>query len=223
MNSYFCSSFRARSRVTSSDAHRPACALTKRSEEEFSLWLSTRQKMFIAAARGICFDSQIAEDVLQEALADVFKRWDKIKSHENLEAYTIRVIISRHTDMRRKWNRRRNENEVEYLEAFAGASIDEDSDSILDSLMVQSAIKSLTPMQRAVLLLHYVYGYTLKDVAEVLQIPAGTVASHLARGKASVAERAEFLPEILKRDRVALETNTTKEIFMNQIEEEDAK
>jgi len=197
--------------------------LTKRSEEEFSLWLSTRQKMFIAAARGICFDSQIAEDVLQEALADVFKRWDKIKSHENLEAYTIRVIISRHTDMRRKWNRRRNENEVEYLEAFAGASIDEDSDSILDSLMVQSAIKSLTSMQRAVLLLHYVYGYTLKDVAEVLQIPAGTVASHLARGKAAVAERAEFLPEILKRDRVALETNTTKEIFMNQIEEEDAK
>jgi hypothetical protein len=61
----------------------------------------------------------------------------------------------------------------------------------------------------------------LKDVAEVLQIPAGTVASHLARGKASVAERAEFLPEILRRDRVALETNTTKEIFMSQIEEED--
>ena len=179
--------------------------------------------MFIAAARGICFDSQIAEDVLQEALADVFKRWDKIKSHENLEAYTIRVIISRHTDMRRKWNRRRNENEVEYLEAFAGASVDEDSDSILDSLMVQSAIKSLTPMQRAVLLLHYVYGYTLKDVAEVLQIPAGTVASHLARGKASVAERAEFLPEILRRDRAALETQTTKAIFMSQIEEEDAK
>lgn len=89
--------------------------------------------------------------------------------------------------------------------------------------MVQNAIKSLTPMQRAVLLLHYAYGYTLKDVAEVLKIPTGTVASHLARGKATVAERAEFLPEILRRDRIALETKTTKEIFMGQIGEGDTK
>lgn len=177
--------------------------------------------MLIAAARGICFDSQIAEDVLQEALADVFKRWEKIKNHENLEAYTIRVIISRHTDMRRKWNRRRNENEIEYLEAFSGASVDETSDSILESMMVQSAIKALTPMQRAVLLLHYVYGYTLKDVSEVLKIPAGTVASHLARGKASVAERAEFLPEIVRQDRKAIETRGLKEISVDEFERGD--
>jgi RNA polymerase sigma factor (sigma-70 family) len=195
--------------------------MTKASEEEFSLWLSSCQKILIAAARGICFDSQIAEDVLQEALADVFKRWEKIKNHENLEAYTIRVIISRHTDMRRKWNRKRNENEIEYLEAFSGASVDESSDSILESMMVQSAIKSLTPMQRAVLLLHYVYGYTLKDVSEVLKIPAGTVASHLARGKASVAERAEFLPEIVRQDRKAIETRGLKEITVDKLERGD--
>lgn len=175
--------------------------------------------MFIAAARGICFDTQIAEDVLQEALADVFKRWEKIKNHENLEAYTIRVIISRHTDMRRKWNRKRNENEIEYFEAFASAAVDENSDSILESLMVQNAMKSLSPMQRAVLLLHYIYGYTLKDVAEVLKIPAGTAASHLARGKATVAERAEFLPEILRQDRIALEARAMKEIQSDGSEE----
>lgn len=178
--------------------------------------------MFIAAARGICFDTQIAEDVMQEALADIFKRWEKIKNHENLDAYTIRVMISRHTDMRRKWNRKRNENEIEYLEAFAGASVEESSDSILESLMVQSALKSLTPMQRAVLLLHYIYGYTLKDVAEVLKIPAGTAASHLARGKATVAERAEFLPEIMKQDRVALEASAKKEIQIESSEERGA-
>lgn len=196
--------------------------MSKRSEEEFSFWLSSRQKMFIAAARGICFDTQIAEDVMQEALADIFKRWEKIKNHENLDAYTIRVMISRHTDMRRKWNRKRNENEIEYLEAFAGASVEESSDSILESLMVQSALKSLTPMQRAVLLLHYIYGYTLKDVAEVLKIPAGTAASHLARGKATVAERAEFLPEIMRQDRIALETKATKEIESEGGEERGA-
>jgi len=179
--------------------------MSKSSKEEFTYWLSQRQLLLIAAARGICFDSQIAEDVLQEALVDVFKRWDKIRDHENLEAYTIRVMISKHADMRRKWNRKKYESEVELSEAFQLLDGSEDTDSILQSLMVQSALKSLGPMQRAVLLLHYQYGYTLRDIAHVLHIPPGTAASHLARGKAAVAEKTEFLPEIARNEKKALE------------------
>ena len=55
------------------------------------------------------------------------------------------------------------------------------------------------------MLLHYEYGYTLKEVSRVLKIPTGTVASHLARGKAAVAEKAVILPEIAREERIALE------------------
>jgi RNA polymerase sigma factor (sigma-70 family) len=173
--------------------------------------------MLIATARGICIDTQIAEDVLQEALADVFKRWDKIKDHENLEAYTTRVIISKHADMRRKWNRKSRESEVELTEALALEYLGQDYESVLESMMIQQALKSLTPMQRAVMLLHYEYGYTLKELSRVLKIPSGTAASHLARGKAAVAEKALILPEIARQERAALEY---KEVQMIETEGE---
>jgi RNA polymerase sigma factor (sigma-70 family) len=191
--------------------------MRKSSREEFAAWLETRQVMLIATARGICIDTQIAEDVLQEALADVFKRWDKIKDHENLEAYTTRVIISKHADMRRKWNRKSRENEVELTEALALEYLGQDYESVLESMMIQQALKSLTPMQRAVMLLHYEYGYTLKELSRVLKIPSGTAASHLARGKAAVAEKALILPEIARQERAALEY---KEVQMIETEGE---
>jgi len=191
--------------------------MRKSRKEEFAAWLETRQVMLIATARGICIDTQIAEDVLQEALADVFKRWDKIKDHENLEAYTTRVIISKHADMRRKWNRKSRESEVELTEALALEYLGQDYESVLESMMIQQALKSLTPMQRAVMLLHYEYGYTLKELSRVLKIPSGTAASHLARGKAAVAEKALILPEIARQERAALEY---KEVQMIETEGE---
>ena len=79
--------------------------MNTRDQIEFTIWLQENQKSFLRAAKMICFDTQNAEDVLQEALADVFKRWNKIREHENPEAYLMRVMVSRHADMRRKWLR----------------------------------------------------------------------------------------------------------------------
>ena len=65
-------------------------------------------------------------------------------------------------------------------------------------MLVQAALKSLSAAQRAVLVLIYDHGMVLREVAEVLQIPMGTAASHLARGKAAVAAYVELVPELEK-------------------------
>ena len=66
--------------------------MSQQNQVEFTLWLRENQKAFLRAAKVICFDTQNAEDVLQEALADVFKRWSKIREHENPEAYLIAYL-----------------------------------------------------------------------------------------------------------------------------------
>ena len=173
--------------------------MTKASAQvEFTLWLTQRQSMLIRAARTICFDAQNAEDVLQEALMDVFERWDKVSKHENPEAYVIRVMVSKHIDMRRKWARRRDEKEVSFDLPEEVLQISDQSDDVLQRLLVQSALKSLSGMQRAVLVLTYEYGFVLREVAEVLEIPTGTAASHLACGKAAVAAHIGLMPELEK-------------------------
>lgn len=165
---------------------------------EFTLWLRENQKAFLRAAKVICFDTQNAEDVLQEALADVFKRWSKIRVHENPEAYLMRVMVSKHADMRRKWLRRQQEKETSWDLAENIRDLVDQTDDVTQRLLVQAALKSLSAAQRAVLVLIYEHGMVLREVADVLQIPMGTAASHLARGKAAVAAYVELVPELEK-------------------------
>jgi RNA polymerase sigma factor (sigma-70 family) len=172
--------------------------MSSQNEIEFTLWLRENQKAFLRAAKVICFDTQNAEDVLQEALADVFKRWSNIRGHENPEAYLMRVLVSKHADMRRKWLRRQQEKETSWDLAENIRDIVDQTDDVTQRLLVQAALKTLSAAQRAVLVLIYEHGMVLREVAEVLQIPTGTAASHLARGKAAVAAYIELVPELEK-------------------------
>jgi len=177
------------------------------SQIEFSNWLRERQTMLIRAARSICFDVQFADDVLQEALMDIYKRWDKIKAHENLDAYAVRVLVSKHADMRRKWLRKRSEQEVELAYAENLIALSDEGNVIAERLLVQSALKSLSTMQRAVLVLHYQYELQLNEIAQALEIPPGTAASHLARGRATVATNIDWLPQLVEREKKAIKGN----------------
>ena len=180
---------------------------------EFTLWLRENQKAFLKAAKVICFDTQNAEDVLQEALADVYKRWKKIREHEKPEAYLMRVLVSKHADMRRKWLRKQEEKETSWDLAENIRDLVDQTEDVTQRLLVQAALKSLSAIQRAVLVLMYEHGMVLREVSEVLQIPIGTAASHLARGKAAVAAYIELVPELEKSSTKELTgVNTVREI-----------
>ena len=172
--------------------------MSQQDQVEFTLWLRENQKAFLRAAKVICFETQNAEDVLQEALADVYKRWSKIREHENPEAYLMRVLVSKHADMRRKWLRLQQEKETSWDLAENIRDLVDQTDDVTQRLLVQAALKSLSAAQRAVLVLIYEHGMVLREVADVLQIPMGTAASHLARGKAAVAAYVELVPELEK-------------------------
>ena len=191
--------------------------MSTRDQIEFTLWLQENQKSFLRAAKMICFDTQNAEDVLQEALADVFKRWSKIREHENPEAYLMRVMVSRHADMRRKWLRRQQEKETSWDLAENIRDLVDQTDDVTQRLLVQAALKSLSAAQRAVLVLIYEHGMVLREVADVLQIPMGTAASHLARGKAAVAAYVELVPELEKSAKKELPNSKSVKIEIETV------
>ncbi len=186
--------------------------MSRDNQVEFTLWLRENQKAFLKAAKVICFDTQNAEDVLQEALADVYRRWSKIRAHENPEAYLMRVMVSKHADMRRKWLRRQQEKETSWDLAENIRDLVDQTDDVTQRLLVQAALKTLSAAQRAVLVLIYEHGMVLREVAEVLQIPTGTAASHLARGKAAVAAYIELVPELEKSAKRELTGNVENHI-----------
>ena len=191
--------------------------MSQQDQVEFTLWLRENQKAFLRAAKVICFDTQNAEDVLQEALADVFKRWNKIREHESPEAYLMRVMVSKHADMRRKWLRRQQEKETSWDLAENIRDLVDQTDDVTQRLLVQAALKSLSAAQRAVLVLIYEHGMVLREVADVLQIPMGTAASHLARGKAAVAAYVELVPELEKSAKKELPNSKSVKIEIETV------
>lgn len=193
--------------------------MSHQDQVEFTLWLRENQKAFLKAAKVICFDTQNAEDVLQEALTDVYKRWSKIREHENPEAYLMRVMVSKHADMRRKWLRKQQELETSWDLAENIRDIADQTDDVTQRLLVQAALKSLSAIQRAVLVLIYEHGMVLREVSEVLQIPMGTAASHLARGKAAVAAYVELVPELEKSSgrEINAPVNNVQEILIAEV------
>lgn len=193
--------------------------MSHQDQVEFTLWLRENQSAFLKAAKVICFDTQNAEDVLQEALADVYKRWSKIREHENPEGYLMRVMVSKHADMRRKWLRKQEERETSWDLAENIRDIADQTDDVTQRLLVQAALKSLSAIQRAVLVLIYEHGMVLREVAEVLQIPMGTAASHLARGKAAVAAYVELVPELERSSAKELSapTDNVHEILIAEV------
>jgi RNA polymerase sigma factor (sigma-70 family) len=193
--------------------------MSHQDQVEFTLWLRENQSAFLKAAKVICFDTQNAEDVLQEALADVYKRWSKIREHENPEAYLMRVMVSKHADMRRKWLRKQEERETSWDLAENIRDIADQTDDVTQRLLVQAALKSLSAIQRAVLVLIYEHGMVLREVAEVLQIPMGTAASHLARGKAAVAAYVELVPELEKSSakEITAPADNVREILIAEV------
>ena len=186
--------------------------MSSQDEIEFTLWLRENQKAFLRAAKVICFDTQNAEDVLQEALTDVYMRWNKLRNHENPEAYLMRVMVSKHADMRRKWLRRQQEKETQWELAENIRDLVDQTEDVTQRLLVQAALKTLSAAQRAVLVLVYEHGMVLREVAEVLQIPTGTAASHLARGKAAVAAYVELVPELEKSSKKELPSKSDNQI-----------
>jgi DNA-directed RNA polymerase specialized sigma24 family protein len=100
--------------------------------------------------------------------------------------------------------RKQEERETSWDLVESIRAIGDKSDEVAERLLVQSAIKSLTAIQRAVLVLFFEHGLPLREIAVVLEIPLGTVASHLARAKAAVAAHLELVGE--------LERTTKKEL-----------
>ncbi|MFI7608987.1 SigE family RNA polymerase sigma factor [Micromonospora sp. NPDC049366] len=117
-------------------------------------------------------DHQLAEDLLQAALARTYRHWRRIRGGDP-EAYVRRVMYHQQVSW---WRRRRVAERLE-AEPTDRATAD-DSDSTALRMALTAALQQLTPRQRAVIVLRYYEDLTEARVAEVLGCSVGTVKRH---------------------------------------------
>lgn len=155
--------------------------MDQRDEQEFAEYFAARRDAVRRTAYLICGDWHRADDLAQTAFVALHRRWRKIRDKEALDAYVRRSLVRASIDeSRRSWRR---EHAAETVPETAGAQpIDSMGDAVATRSALVDGLQQVPPRQRAVLVLRFLEGQSVADVATTLKCTEGTVKSQTARG-----------------------------------------
>ncbi|WP_116951466.1 sigma-70 family RNA polymerase sigma factor [Jiangella endophytica] len=145
-------------------------------ERVFTDLATTRGQALLRQAYLLTGDAAEAADLVQEALLRAFGRTTRGLTLESAEAYVRRAILTIHIDGRRRsgrWAR------VRHLVAVRDSS-DGPEGAVVDGTDLRSALATLSPRQRACVVLHYYEDLTVAQVADLLGLTAGAVKRYLS-------------------------------------------
>jgi RNA polymerase sigma-70 factor (ECF subfamily) len=147
-----------------------------------------------------------AEDLVQETYLRAYRGFGGFTEGTNLKAWLYRILTNTYINTYRAKKRRPDETDLEDVEdlylyrrlggleaATAGRSAEDELMDWFTDAEVKDAIEALPESFRMAVLLADVEGFAYKEIAEILDIPIGTVMSRLHRGrKALQKELYEF-------------------------------
>lgn len=124
-------------------------------------------------------DGHEAQDLAQEALVRMWRAWPTIRQDDApawLHVVGLRLALN---------ELRRRKRLIRRLRSGEGAV----SRDVIKDPGLWAALGALSRGERAALILHVLDGYSYDEIAQGLQVPVGTVASWLSRGKLTVSRR----------------------------------
>ena len=158
---------------------------------DFDEFVATHVDDLLRTAYLIVWDEAEAEDLVQECLLKLARRWPRIRRMDQPRAYARRVLVNLAVDGARGRARRRSELEPE---ALASAIAVDPLPALETRAELLQALGQLPARQRAVLVLRYFNDLTEAQVAEVLGCAPGTVKSSASRGLARLREALQPVP-----------------------------
>lgn len=160
--------------------------------DDFDQFVASGAESLLRTAHLITWDAGEAEDLVQECLLRVARRWPRVRRMDQPLAYSRRILINLAVDGAARRSRRRGE-----LDAIP-AGLDAPAEDVLGGLDTRDelleALARLTPRQRAVLVLRYFNDLTEAQVADALGCSPGTVKSNTSRGLARLREVLAPIP-----------------------------
>jgi RNA polymerase sigma factor (sigma-70 family) len=130
-------------------------------------------------------DDDAAEDVVQESFLKVLEVVDTFDATRPFAPWFYRIVANRCSNIRRSRSRRPTESLSPTLESEAPGP-DREAERRSLRRRLRAALDGLPDRQREVLLLYDVEGFTGPEIAETLEISAGTVRWHLHQARAAM-------------------------------------
>lgn len=154
-------------------------------KEEMTELVETHSAMLLRVALTRLSTAADAEDAVQEVFLKVLDRSPRFRDGEHAKAWLIRATLNQASDLRR---RRRDDAPLDETLTAETAHAEERLDLL-------AAVRTLPKAYSGIIHLYYYEGYSIKEIAKLLALPAATVGTRLARGR-------QRLRELLKEEPV---------------------
>jgi RNA polymerase sigma-70 factor (sigma-E family) len=148
-------------------------------EEEFAEYAAGALARLRRIAYLLCHDWHRAEDLTQTALTRLYVNWRRAAAADNLDAYVGAILMNAYlSEQRTSWWKRT------HVDPDAGellAAADSERAPVEDLLDLRSALYTLAPGRRAIVVLRYYCDHSIEQTAQILGCSIGTVKSQTSR------------------------------------------
>lgn len=139
-----------------------------------------------------------AEDVLQEAIMIAYRKFATFQAGTDFKAWVYQILVNTLLNANAKHRRALQDTaHVENLDLVQAlerentyASVMADPDRFLERVAdpIKKSVNALSPHERLIFLLRSVEGFSYREIAKLLDLPMGTVMSHLFRARLRLRE-----------------------------------
>ncbi|WP_138993286.1 RNA polymerase sigma factor [Larkinella sp. C7] len=140
-------------------------------------------KKFYGYSKSICLrysaTTEEAEEVLNESFLKVFQRLHQYDATHPFKAWLRSILINTAISYYRKYHKL----DMSSLEAGQDVPFEDDVIGQISADEILALVQQLPPAYRTVFSMHVVDGYSLREIAEVLQSNEATIRSHFLRSR----------------------------------------
>jgi RNA polymerase sigma-70 factor (ECF subfamily) len=138
--------------------------------------------------RGVLRNTAEAEDVAQEALLRVYRRFGRLRERTRFRTWLVRITFRLALDRARS-TKRRESRETLWAQPAPPPTTEDLAASGEFQAHLARALDELSPKLRLVVLLAAIDGHTLEEVSALVGVPIGTVKSRLFLARKQLAEK----------------------------------
>jgi RNA polymerase sigma-70 factor (ECF subfamily) len=168
--------------------------------QEFEDRLAECGSLAYRVARGVLRNAADAEDVAQEALLRAYQNFERLRDRSRFRGWLVRIsfriALDRLRSVKRReqrdtlWSQPEHQSPAQTVEDMAASN---QFQGHLDR-----ALAELPEKLRFVLLLSALEGYTIEEIAAMVDVPVGTVKSRIFVARKKLAEKLRCHVNILK-------------------------
>ena len=150
----------------------------KKEEQDFEKLIDENKMRFYKTAKSILKNDDDVYDAIQEALISIYQNFDKLENKEYFTTWGIRIVINKCYDHIRK--NKKEENNIYIDDEENPIDIPVEDKNSIEKMELEDLIRKLSEEKRLITTLYYYDEISVKQIAEMLEMPEGTVKYKLS-------------------------------------------